>query len=225
VDCGVYQIRNTVNDKRYIGSTKHLSGRRKEHFRKLEQNNHENRHLQRSFNKYGKENFQFSVIVKCDKIRLEEYEQYWMDRLDICNDEEGYNIRPKADFSEHSQETKDRLSKCFSGIAPFEGEDHWNYGNKTPKKVKAKISKSVSGKNNPFYGKSHSEETKEKLSKQKQGENNKNSKLTAIQVVALRELYKHTNATQKAISEVFNINSSTIGSIMAGNRWGHLTPN
>ena len=60
----IYQITNLINGKFYIGSTqKKDSYRRKsEHFTKLRANYHNNKHLQYAWNKYGEENFEFSII-------------------------------------------------------------------------------------------------------------------------------------------------------------------
>lgn len=59
----IYQIRNLVNNKFYIGSTQHSFNKRKgEHLAELRKNYHFNKHLQKSWNKYGEENFKFEVI-------------------------------------------------------------------------------------------------------------------------------------------------------------------
>jgi group I intron endonuclease len=59
----VYQIRNLVNDKFYIGSThKPLQRRIHEHLTKLRANYHNNKHLQSAWNKYGEENFIFETV-------------------------------------------------------------------------------------------------------------------------------------------------------------------
>lgn len=59
----VYQIKNLVNGKFYVGSTIRISRRRRyEHFGELQRNKHSNSHLQSAFNKYGKDSFLFIVI-------------------------------------------------------------------------------------------------------------------------------------------------------------------
>lgn len=60
----IYQIRNLVNNKIYIGSTQKDNSfrRRGEHFGELRNNNHCNKHLQASFNKTGEDNFVFEII-------------------------------------------------------------------------------------------------------------------------------------------------------------------
>ena len=59
---GVYQIYNTVNGKRYIGSSIHIEQRFKEHLRNLRANKHVNAHLQSAWNKYGEHSFVFEEV-------------------------------------------------------------------------------------------------------------------------------------------------------------------
>ena len=60
---GIYQIRNLVNNKIYVGSSNNLYRRKTyEHFRELRLNKHHNKYLQNSYNCHGEENFVFEVI-------------------------------------------------------------------------------------------------------------------------------------------------------------------
>lgn len=49
---GIYQIRNTFNNKKYIGSSVNLRRRYREHFNTLINGTHYNSKIQRAFNKY-----------------------------------------------------------------------------------------------------------------------------------------------------------------------------
>ena len=73
---GIYQIKNIINDKIYIGSAVNLYKRKIDHFSTLVKNTHHNNYLQKSYNKYGKDAFTFEVLFTCPKkdlIRLEQY--------------------------------------------------------------------------------------------------------------------------------------------------------
>lgn len=73
---GIYQIRNVLNDKIYIGSSKNIKLRKNMHLSELRRSVHGNPHLQRSFNKYGENSFIFETLFTCsekDLIRLEQY--------------------------------------------------------------------------------------------------------------------------------------------------------
>ena len=55
----IYSITNKVNGKKYIGKTKNVVKREFDHFNDLKRQQHHSIKLQRAYNKYGKENFQF----------------------------------------------------------------------------------------------------------------------------------------------------------------------
>ena len=59
---GIYKIQNIVTLQIYVGLSNDIVRRKKEHLTSLLNNRHENKHLQHSFNKYGKDNFQFTII-------------------------------------------------------------------------------------------------------------------------------------------------------------------
>lgn len=88
--CGIYEIKNTINNKRYIGQSINIEKRWQNHKRELKTQKHYNSHLQNSWNKYGESAFVFSIIEKCPKELLDEREQYWININDSYNN--GYNL-------------------------------------------------------------------------------------------------------------------------------------
>lgn len=86
---GIYKILNSINNKCYVGSTKDFIKRKSYHLLHLSRNTHPNKHLQKSYNKYGKEHFSFVIIevVECE-YNLCEREQYYE-----SIEKETYNIR------------------------------------------------------------------------------------------------------------------------------------
>lgn len=123
---GVYQIRNLVNNKIYIGSSKNLKHRKNhDHISTLKKNKHQNAHLQNAFNKYGEKNFVFEIIEFCEEKELKDIEQYWLDRLGAYKREVGYNIAINTFNHEFSEETKQKMSKNH---ANFKGENNPMYG-------------------------------------------------------------------------------------------------
>ena len=89
---GIYKITNLVNNKVYIGQSKRCDKRKYDHFRNLKNNKHCNDHLQKSYNKYGKENFKFEVIEKCKVESLVEKETYWINYYNSLDSNYGYNL-------------------------------------------------------------------------------------------------------------------------------------
>lgn len=98
----IYLIRNRVDGKVYVGSTLYGDRRANEHFCELKNNRHHNTHLQNAYNKYGSENFQFSIIVSnIPENGLYKKEEYYIKFFDSCNSDFGYNfnenpLRPRA---------------------------------------------------------------------------------------------------------------------------------
>ena len=70
----------------------------------MENNKHDNEHLQKSWNKYGKNNFEFSILETCKEDDRFDVEQKWYDYYQVYDPEKGYNIAkiarcPDNDFT------------------------------------------------------------------------------------------------------------------------------
>lgn len=68
--CGVYEIRCSKNDYRYIGQSKSINSRLYQHIKGLLCGDHVNEELQGDFNKYGIDYFEFRVIFRCEEKNL-----------------------------------------------------------------------------------------------------------------------------------------------------------
>lgn len=75
---GIYRIRNLVNHCRYIGSSCNVRERLHDHRNRLRRGIHNNKHLQRAFNKYGENRFEFLLIEECEESKLLEREQSYL---------------------------------------------------------------------------------------------------------------------------------------------------
>ena len=58
----IYEIKNKINNRSYIGCTTQLERRWREHKGSLERGKHENGLLQKDYNKYGKDAFVYSIL-------------------------------------------------------------------------------------------------------------------------------------------------------------------
>lgn len=93
---GIYYIKNKINNKIYIGSSKNIYNRKAQHYSELRGNYHENIFLQRSWNKYGEENFEFGILEEVKNINeLYAREQFYIDKY-YDNGNMCYNINPLA---------------------------------------------------------------------------------------------------------------------------------
>lgn len=89
----IYKITNLANKKVYIGQTLNIKVRVDNgHKDKLRTNTHQNKHLQASYNKYGKDAFEFEVILECSDIKmLDQEETRLIKEFDSTNPKKGYN--------------------------------------------------------------------------------------------------------------------------------------
>jgi group I intron endonuclease len=116
MNTGVYQIKNTINNKLYIGSSASKHGikyRWKRHIKELRKNEHGNGHLQNSWNKYGRDKFSFEILELCCPKECLSKEQYYLDKL-----QPEYNIYKTAGSPYGrivSEETKRKISATLKG--------------------------------------------------------------------------------------------------------------
>jgi len=88
----IYEFLNTVNQKRYIGKTMNKVKRRQDHFRSLRRGTHYNTHLQKAWNKYGEEFFQWNLLEECIGWSATlERERYYIELYQSNNPNYGYN--------------------------------------------------------------------------------------------------------------------------------------
>lgn len=93
---GIYQIRCIPNGKIYIGSAVDIYDRCEHHRSSLRRGNHINAHLGAAWDKYGEENFEFSVLELAEPTRLLLLEQEWLDQTKSYERERGFNIYSTA---------------------------------------------------------------------------------------------------------------------------------
>jgi group I intron endonuclease len=140
---GVYSIKNKKNGKVYVGSAIDISRRFGEHLKMFHKGNHENDHLQKSWNKYGEEAFTFDIEFFCKPNDLVSCEQQFIDTYSQnIGWDNMYNINPVAGSSLGRKHTEDSLLK---------------------------MSQQQSGEGNGFYGKKHSPESIEKMRESHKG--------------------------------------------------------
>lgn len=82
---GIYQIRNTINNKKYIGHSINITLRWYLHLFNLIINKHDNPKLQEDFNTYGIKNFELSILelFTGTKHQLKKLEQEYLNKLDF----------------------------------------------------------------------------------------------------------------------------------------------
>lgn len=131
----IYQIRNVVNGKIYIGSAVDSKIRFEKHRRQLRKNKHHCTHLQASWNKHGEDCFKFEIIEHVDGDLLTA-EQRWIDQH--YGNGKCYNTAKFAGAPmrgrNHSEATLVRLKE----VSP-KGEKHYRFGKPLDADTRKKI--------------------------------------------------------------------------------------
>jgi len=211
---GIYKITNKQNGKIYIGSSLNIYQRFYMHRSNLDRGKHHSTHLQRAWDKYGKENFIFEIIEEVpDKSMLLEREQYYMDTAKSYERESGYNINPTATSrlgAKHTEEAKRKMSESQKASGRWKGKNNPMYG------------VSLSGPDHGMYGKTHTAASRKKISENHHdvsGTNNPKSKLDWEKVDFIRAAYKNKTHTVKELMNLFCAGQSTIYNVIYEKTW------
>ena len=204
-ESGIYCIENLINCKKYIGQSINIPCRWQKHKSELNNNNHFNDYLQKSWNKYGSDNFKFYVLEFCDVDKLDEREIYYIDFYKTLDRNMGYNLTSGGSNNKnYSVETCEKISKALKGH---------EVSSETKKKVSENHA-NVRGKNNPMYGKNHTQEVKDKISRINKGRKSVKRNTTPVYCVELNKTFEDAATAGKE----FNIDSSAILKCCRGER-------
>ena len=95
---GIYKITNLVNNKIYIGQSKNIEQRWKEHIRHSKnEHNAKKTYIHKAINKYGKDNFKFEVLEECKFEELDKKECEYIAKFKSNVRGIGYNSTPGGD--------------------------------------------------------------------------------------------------------------------------------
>lgn len=189
-EVGIYLILNKITNKVYIGQTlDRFVERYWNHKWKLKNQIHDNKHLQRAWNKYGENNFEFRAIhILNENENIDDLERIYIDKYKKGSGV--YNI--------------------LNG-----GQDHTNKGIKMSDETKRKIG--VANKINSS-GKKASDETKLKMSLARKNktpwkichlteEQAINVKKMILQGVCLKDISSQTGIDYKIINNIYSSNT------------------
>lgn len=179
---GIYTIKNKINNKYYIGLSINIEQRFLFHQRRLRDNTHKNKHLQKSYNKYGIEGFEFIVIEECTEEQLCDKEKYYIKHYKSYKSELGYNKTYGGEFGKLTDEIVESTHKKLRG-------------RKLSEDMKERIRKTLTGRKQP-------REDVEKRAKSN----------TLYNVEFLTEVFNYylsNEVSRKEVYEKYNINKHT----------------
>jgi len=212
---GVYEIVNIITNERYIGSASRvgksnsLSGfyvRFDKHKLLLKTNKHYNIHLQRSYNKYGENNFNFNVLSICPPEYCIKLEQWFLDNL-----KPEYNIRKIADSNKgikFTAEHKEKLSKSIKNSLKNKVDNSYR------KRIGETLKITKLNKKNPY------KRTEQGLidNREKRRNHPHIAKLDSEKVKDIKIMLKNKE-TMKTCANKYNVHIGTIQAIKSGLTW------
>ena len=205
--CGIYCIENLVNHKKYIGQSMNVKTRWRSHKSELRRNIHENDYLQKAWNKYGEDNFQFYILEECNIDIMNDRERYYIKLYDTTNRDCGYNIESGGNTNKIlADSTKRKIS-----------ENHAD----------------MSGENNPMHGVKMSEESINKIlshpnykNRKIKGEDNHRATISEHDAREIKNYFSdgHTSyyGELRDIAEKYHTTVQTVSHIKSGNAWKWL---
>lgn len=113
----IYKIINTKNNHFYIGSTVDIDKRIRAHLQQFKNKTHHNVHLQRAIELYGEQFFIFHIIEFCDKSKLREYEQIYIN-----------NLKPVYNISKNTVAPMEGRKHSIETLNKYKGRSVWNKG-------------------------------------------------------------------------------------------------
>ena len=188
---GIYCIENLINNKKYIGQSVDIASRWRHHKNELNSKTHFNDYLQKSWDKYGEDNFAFYVLELCDISQLDRREVYYIDLYKTLHRDKGYNLTSGGTGDKiYSDETRRKISNALKG-------------HKVSMESRAKISENhadVSGSKNGMYGRQHTEEAKQKVGLANKGKISARRNRCNVYCIELEQTFEDATAAGKILS-------------------------
>lgn len=168
--CGIYCYHNIINGKNYIGQSIDLQHRKSQFGNKKRA--YSGRIFQNAIKKYGKENFQYSVLTHCKPEELNYYEQFYISRLKTTDRKHGYNSTSGGDSQFfRTEDCKENMRASWTEerreeeSKRYKGEKNPNYGRRWNNELKLHVSKIVKDRARKLFIEKHGISYKEMVIK------------------------------------------------------------
>lgn len=209
---GIYKITCLANNKVYIGQSVMLNKRLKSHFSHLRRGVHHNEHLQKSFNKYGEDNFLIEILAECSKSELDNLEKQFIAAYKSTNHKYGFNMMDGGQGDE----------RHFTPYVKLKMGDKLK-GRKFSEEHKRKLSEINKGK---VISKESIEKCKATIARNqsRSGEKNGNAIISNDEAYKIIE-FLLVNYNPKLATKEFNVSYGTVMNLIYNRSYLNVLPN
>ena len=216
MESGIYCIENITTHKRYIGQSKNIPYRIKQHLYELRNNKHYNSYLQKAWNKYGEDDFNFYPLEYCDIDILDDKEKYYIEQFNTADNKYGYNLTFGGQngmicVGEANERRRTSLRRYYDTTNAREirgQQSHERFQN-------PEYAARFRGANHPRYGQHLSEEAKKRISEANRGKISASRNLTPVYCIELNQIFDDACSAGKELS----IDSCAILKVCRGERY------
>ena len=223
---GIYEIYNTISGKRYIGQSIHVKTRLLKHINLLNKNKHLNKHLQSSWNYYGKDKFTFSVLEYCAIELLDKKEDFYIAKYKANDNQFGFNYRIDNKTNRGLKWSDSQRAKMTIAIE----SNPWFHNHTIPRSTMEKAWEATRNRtwtaeqrlqhSKILKGSKVADTSNMKLAQR--GEKNPSCKISEDLVKEIILLLSNKYCSATTLAKVYNITLSNIYAIKQGRSWQHL---
>lgn len=233
IEMGIYEVKNIVNNKRYIGSSTQIKERRTAHFSNLRNGRHPNKHLQADWDMHGESNFVFNILepIKNKDVLLIR-EGYWINKLRSNSRNNGYNIHG-LDKNGKTILPENLIREIVESANPLMGNNHPNA--KLTEEDVVDITSRMDGGElaldlsreyevdvSVIYGIANNE-TWKSVRRKVAKKHHHDKKLTPDDVANIK-IALSKNTSTRELADKHKVHIDTIYAIKQGVNWSHILP-
>ena len=212
---GIYCIEDITNNKRDIGQSVDIVDRWRRHISELNLGSHCNDYLQKSWNKYGQSNFEFTILEECNDTQLNDRERFYIEKYNTLDRDYGYNLKEGGqDYNHFTDEIKMKMKEAIKASYDDPERRKIQKENALKQWANPETKKKIMGENNGMYGRHHSEESKRKMSEKKKGTISWRRDRTPVICIELNKVFQDATAAGNEMS----LDGSCILKVCKGNR-------
>lgn len=212
---GIYCIEDIAHHRKYIGQSVDILDRWRRHISELNLGYHHNDYLQKSWNKYGYDNFMFTILEECSETQLNDKERFYIEKYNTLDRNYGYNLKDGGqDHNRYADETKERIREAVKASYDDPNRRLIQRENALKQWSDPEIKKKILGENNGMYGRHHTEESKRKMGQKKKGRISWRRDRTPVLCVELDRVFQDATTAGNEMS----LDSSCILKVCKGSR-------